>query len=357
VDRFYHRADRRCGSRRVARNLRDQGLILVPSRDDDFPKQVKETLAKRVGTLCSNPQCSVPTYGPGAQPTEGVSKGAAAHIRAASPGGPRYDPNMSATDRKGIGNGIWLCRNCADLVDADHARFAVEILERWKQVAEERARKALEAPRIVNAGADFADTILLVTTHKTYPALPQSALRGPRRRRKITCHPLRAHRTLLDLRVPVVAGPPPGPPGFGTILLSCQNQGAGVEQFVKFGLSFDGQPAIHRTEITNDRVKLSEGGLPGASMVTFMVREILPGEVMKASVIARNDLPFDAHLWTQQSGESPEVFVYDVIIGEEELVQSPRTHPVATPTQKTGRNELCPCGSGKKFKRCHGGNA
>jgi hypothetical protein len=21
---------------------------------------------------------------------------------------------------------------------------------------------------------------------------------------------------------------------------------------------------------------------------------------------------------------------------------------------KTGRNELCPCGSGKKFKRCHG---
>jgi hypothetical protein len=23
------------------------------------------------------------------------------------------------------------------------------------------------------------------------------------------------------------------------------------------------------------------------------------------------------------------------------------------PMAKTGRNELCPCGSGKKFKRCH----
>ena len=26
-----------------------------------------------------------------------------------------------------------------------------------------------------------------------------------------------------------------------------------------------------------------------------------------------------------------------------------RTHP------KVGRNEPCPCGSGKKFKKCHGG--
>jgi preprotein translocase subunit SecA len=24
------------------------------------------------------------------------------------------------------------------------------------------------------------------------------------------------------------------------------------------------------------------------------------------------------------------------------------------PYAKVGRNELCPCGSGKKFKRCHG---
>jgi hypothetical protein len=26
----------------------------------------------------------------------------------------------------------------------------------------------------------------------------------------------------------------------------------------------------------------------------------------------------------------------------------------AKATDKVGRNELCPCGSGKKFKRCHG---
>ncbi|WP_414630248.1 SEC-C metal-binding domain-containing protein, partial [Enterococcus faecalis] len=25
--------------------------------------------------------------------------------------------------------------------------------------------------------------------------------------------------------------------------------------------------------------------------------------------------------------------------------------------KKVGRNDLCPCGSGKKFKNCHGRNA
>ena len=28
--------------------------------------------------------------------------------------------------------------------------------------------------------------------------------------------------------------------------------------------------------------------------------------------------------------------------------------PPGMPTQRVGRNEPCPCGSGKKFKHCHG---
>jgi len=32
-------------------------------------------------------------------------------------------------------------------------------------------------------------------------------------------------------------------------------------------------------------------------------------------------------------------------------VQARKTAP---PTPKIGRNDLCPCGSGKKFKKCHG---
>jgi ribosomal protein L37AE/L43A len=45
--------------------------------------------------------------------------GVAAHISGAAPGGPRYDASMSSEARKSINNGIWLCANCARLVDGD----------------------------------------------------------------------------------------------------------------------------------------------------------------------------------------------------------------------------------------------
>ena len=67
---------------------------------DEFSRKVEEILAKRVGTLCSNPQCSVPTYGPSESPSKSLNKGVAAHIRAAAQGGPRYDPEISSEERK-----------------------------------------------------------------------------------------------------------------------------------------------------------------------------------------------------------------------------------------------------------------
>ena len=46
-----------------------------------------------------------------------------------------------------------------------------------------------------------------------------------------------------------------------------------------------------------------------------------------------------------------------------DLDPSPETAPVPAPVRraapaapKIGRNDLCPCGSGKKFKKCHGAN-
>jgi uncharacterized protein YecA (UPF0149 family) len=32
----------------------------------------------------------------------------------------------------------------------------------------------------------------------------------------------------------------------------------------------------------------------------------------------------------------------------------PKQEPVRNAVPKTGRNDPCPCGSGKKFKKCHG---
>jgi len=40
---------------------------------------------------------------------------------------------------------------------------------------------------------------------------------------------------------------------------------------------------------------------------------------------------------------------------ERRSIDSLPTYPLLTPMKKIGRNERCPCGSGLKFKRCHGG--
>jgi len=37
-----------------------------------------------------------------------------------------------------------------------------------------------------------------------------------------------------------------------------------------------------------------------------------------------------------------------------EAVEAPRSGPMKREGEKVGRNDPCPCGSGKKYKRCHG---
>ena len=112
---------------------------------DEFPKPVVETLAKRVGNRCSNPTCRKQTSGPHTDDDKALNVGVAAHITAASPGGPRYDPSLTPEERKGIGNGIWLCQSCAKLVDNDEARYAKALLVQWKQDAEQEALREVES--------------------------------------------------------------------------------------------------------------------------------------------------------------------------------------------------------------------
>ena len=111
---------------------------------DEFPKAVAETLAKRVGNRCSNPGCRKRTSGPHTEVNKALNVGVAAHITAASSGGPRYDPSLTPDERKGIGNGIWLCQSCAKLVDNDEARYTKELLCRWKLDAEQEALREIE---------------------------------------------------------------------------------------------------------------------------------------------------------------------------------------------------------------------
>lgn len=111
---------------------------------DDFSRNDVDTLAKRVGVRCSNPSCRKLTTGPRSEPNQIVNIGVAAHVTAASEGGARYDRNISSEERRSIKNGIWLCQNCAKLIDNDPYRYRVELLLRWRTEAEQAAHAAIE---------------------------------------------------------------------------------------------------------------------------------------------------------------------------------------------------------------------
>ena len=106
---------------------------------DDFSQPVRDTVARRVGFHCSNPECRKLTSGPRVDPQRALNIGVAAHITAASPGGPRFDSSLTPKQRRSIENAIWMCRNCGTLVDYDEEQFTVEQLREWKARAERAA--------------------------------------------------------------------------------------------------------------------------------------------------------------------------------------------------------------------------
>jgi hypothetical protein len=110
---------------------------------DDFPENVKRQLAMRVGHRCSNPGCRATTAGPQLNQSSSVNIGVAAHIAAASPGGPRYNEHLTPEQRRDIRNGIWLCNNCASAIDRDLTAYTEELLLAWKTIAEYSARTSM----------------------------------------------------------------------------------------------------------------------------------------------------------------------------------------------------------------------
>jgi hypothetical protein len=54
---------------------------------------------------------------------------------------------MSKGARKSAANGIWLCQNCAKLIDNDPEKFTVDLLQHWKRAVEREAEQAIQAGR------------------------------------------------------------------------------------------------------------------------------------------------------------------------------------------------------------------
>src|SRR5665811_517894 len=118
---------------------------------DEFSTHTKEVLARRVGFRCSNPGCRQQTIGPHDDPSRAINIGMAAHVTAASAGGPRYDHLLSPTERRSVVNGIWLCQTCGKLVDSDELRFSVESVKGWKLISEAMTRGEIEQRRELTA--------------------------------------------------------------------------------------------------------------------------------------------------------------------------------------------------------------
>jgi hypothetical protein len=216
---------------------------------DEFVQATIDRLAKRAGNRCSNPRCRVPTFG-AAQGDDGVVNiGVAAHITAAAPGGPRYDPALTPDERRVYSNGIWLCQNHAKLVDSDEAQFTVELLRDWKRGAEQDSWQALQSPQEVSARPATPTTDEVITRIRGAAVADLAAFRNMPGR---ASHPIdltlrsRAGGTERQLTPPSVASAMSAfnelvivaPPGTGktTTLLQIANaivaQGESIAVFV-----------------------------------------------------------------------------------------------------------------------------
>jgi len=103
---------------------------------DEFTAKIKQQIAKRAGWLCSDPSCRRHTIGSNSDGDGEINLGIAAHICAAAPGGPRYDPTMTPEQRKSPDNGIWMCQLHGKAVDAKDSTFTKDLLHEWKEKAQ-----------------------------------------------------------------------------------------------------------------------------------------------------------------------------------------------------------------------------
>lgn len=110
-------------------------------RRANFTELTKRTLALRAAFRCSNPGCGALTIGPGSGSADVEITGTAAHIYAAAPNGPRGTGGLTDDQRSAPSNGIWLCAQCARLVDTNAGgAYPVSLLRGWRDLHEARIR-------------------------------------------------------------------------------------------------------------------------------------------------------------------------------------------------------------------------
>ena len=133
------------------------GDLLFPPREAEMMRdEVRRRIALCLDAACLPNRCGLLRE---SHPRKTVNIGVAAHIAAAAPGGPRYDDKMTPEERCGIENAVWLCQNCAKLIDNDPPRYTTDLLRRCRRLSEEAAMLGVESMPTVASTASDADLI------------------------------------------------------------------------------------------------------------------------------------------------------------------------------------------------------
>jgi len=106
------------------------------------------------------------------------------------------------------------------------------------------------------------------------------------------------------------------------------------------------------------QMKAAAPGISGANVTSSGLPA--PAQRIGAAAAARGDaapatpqhLPAFAKEMERRQQRQQQDLQYQTGQGQAEAPK-----PVKAGAKKVGRNDLCPCGSGKKYKKCHGGNA
>lgn len=106
---------------------------------DNFSRTTIEQLAASAGYCCT--RCEVRTHYWCKDRRRWVHVGNAAHDAAASPGGKRYDAEMTSEQRRAAENGAWLCASCATIVDKAHEQFPRGTIAAFQSAAMERVQR------------------------------------------------------------------------------------------------------------------------------------------------------------------------------------------------------------------------
>lgn len=100
-------------------------------------RYIKPDVWKRLyahsGNQCAFPNCSAPIF-----EEDGLYTAECCHIKAAKPGGPRYDASQTAEERNGVDNLMFMCSRHHTIVDADVETYTVEALQLIKREHEYR---------------------------------------------------------------------------------------------------------------------------------------------------------------------------------------------------------------------------